>query len=79
MSAMEKSKTRITILIIVVALSLASYIFLNYAGATQTSGETIEQYEEGANFEQSNSKMSLPEIRLLKQVLETGKQLLPAS
>lgn len=76
---MEKSKTRIVLVIIVVFLSMASYIFLNVAGATQAEEESIENYQEGTGYQRGDSKMNLPEIKLLKKVLETGKQLLPAS
>lgn len=76
---MEKSRTRIAVLIVLMVASLASYIFLNHAGKSQITEEPIEQLDEGNNFEAKDPTMNLPEIKLIKKVLEAGIRLLPAS
>ena len=78
---MEKSKTKIIIMVLVMMASLASYIFLNHAEANQgaTSAE-YEQYDEnGEKVNPSDSKLFLPDVHMVKKVLETGKRLLPTS
>ncbi len=76
---MQKSRTRITVLIVLMVASLASYIFLNHAGKNQITEEPIEQLDDNNNFEAKEPTINLPEIKLIKKVLETGIRLLPAS
>jgi hypothetical protein len=76
---MKRSKTRMILLVVVVAASLASYIYLNNTEATQAQGDNLEQTEIDENFKQGDSKMVLPDVEMIKKVLETGKRLIPAS
>ena len=76
---MERSKTQIIIFVVVVAASLASYIFLNNTGATRADSEQTEQYDDNESYEKGDTKMLLPDVHMVKKVLETGKRLLPTS
>ncbi len=76
---MKRSKTHIILFVIVVVASLASYIFLNNAQPNQASSDAMEQTDIDEDFEQGETKMILPDVEMVKKVLETGKRLLPAS
>lgn len=76
---MKRSKTHIIIFVIVVFASLASYIFLNNTVTTRANGEDMERIDSDEDFDQGESKMILPDVEMVKKVLETGKRLLPAS
>ncbi len=75
---MKKSKINVFIAVVVIFASLASYIFLNYAGAANADKEAVEQYENN-DYPSEEPKMLLPDVEMVKKVLETGKRLLPAS
>ncbi len=78
---MEKSKTKIIIMVVVMMASLASYVFLNHAQATQATSQHLEQYDENMDEEgnPADSKLLLPDVQMVKKVLETGRRLLPVS
>lgn len=76
---MKRSKTHIILFVIVVVASLASYIFLNNAQPAQVNSENMEQTDMDEDFEQRETKMILPDVEMVKKVLETGRRLLPAS
>ncbi|MCB9265695.1 MAG: hypothetical protein H6558_11755 [Lewinellaceae bacterium] len=74
---MKKSSTRTVLFCLLLAASIGSYIFLNSVSSTATSYEQAadqEEYEEA-----SDAKVILPDIHLVKKVIETGKRLIPAS
>lgn len=73
-----RSKAHIIITIVVVIASLASYIFLNHAESSRAPKEDVEQYN-NEDFESSDPQMVLPDVEMIKKVLETGRRLLPAS
>lgn len=80
---MKNLSTRTVLFCLLVAASLGSYIFLNFA-SVQDGSENIfsaesrvEQYEE--DLEGSESHIVLPDVQLIKRIVETGKRLIPAS
>lgn len=83
---MKAINTRLIGLFVIVLMSVGSYIFLqSVASADKVVGEgsTIElnlqqTLQEEAEAEKS-TKSTLPEVELLKFVIETGKRFLPAS
>ncbi len=75
---MKRSRTHIFVAVVLIFASLASYIFLNYAGAAMAEKEAVEQYENN-KYPAGEPKMFLPDVEMVKKVLETGRRLLPAS
>lgn len=74
---MKKLNTRSTLFILLVVASLASYIFLNtvtieYTEEAQTNELELEEEEVQQNI-------ILPDVQLLKKMIDTGKRFLPAS
>lgn len=83
---MKAINTRLVGLFVVVLLSIGSYIFLQTVAADHTSnseGNAIElnlqQTLQEETETESSSRTALPEVELLKFVIETGKRFLPAS
>ena len=77
---MKKSVTRTVLLSLLIAASIGSYIYLNSVSPGAFSYEQAvseEEYEE--NMESNDAEIILPDIHLIKKVVETGKRLLPAS
>ena len=83
---MKAINTRLLGLFVIVLMSVGSYIFLqSVALAEQGAGETNaielklqQSLQEETEVEKSTYK-ALPEVELLKFVIETGKRFLPAS
>ncbi len=83
---MKAINTRLLGLFVIVMMSVGSYIFLQsvaLADKTMGEGKAIElnlqqTLQEEAEAEKS-TKSALPEVELLKFVIETGKRFLPAS
>ncbi|MCB9275975.1 MAG: hypothetical protein H6564_18155 [Lewinellaceae bacterium] len=80
---MKNPSTRTVLFCLLVAASIGSYIFLNIASAkgpsenSLGSGLKVEKYDE--EVESSETRMLLPDVQLMKNLVETGKRLLPAS
>lgn len=83
---MKAINTRLLGLFVIVLMSVGSYIFLQSVASTERTvgdGNAIElnlqqTLQEEAEVEQG-TKSTLPEVELLKFVIETGKRFLPAS
>ena len=83
---MKAINTRLLGLFVIVLMSVGSYIFLQSVASTvSTVGESnaielkLQQtLQEEAEVEKA-TKSALPEVELLKFVIETGKRFLPAS
>ena len=75
---MKTSSTRTVLLGIAITASLCAYLFLSNVNIplNYESADIIEYSEEQ---EESENKAVLPDVRLLKKVIEAGKQLIPAS
>ncbi|MBX2874389.1 MAG: hypothetical protein KTR30_19870 [Saprospiraceae bacterium] len=83
---MKSINTRLLGLFVIVLMSVGSYIFLQSVAVPEkgaAEGNAIELHlqqtlQEEAEAEESN-QTALPEVQLLKFVIETGKRFLPAS
>lgn len=75
---MKKSTTRSLLFIVLLAASISAYAFLNVASYNLISSTTAEQQEEQLH-ESEEVKLVLPDVRLIKKVVEHGQRLLPAS
>lgn len=79
-TAMKKSNTRTVLFCLLLASSIGAYIFLNSVSSPAASSDeaaAVEEYEE--EMEPGDAKVILPDIHLIKKVVETGKRLIPAS
>ena len=80
---MKNQKARTVLVALVVLASLMSYIYLNTVDLNTTSNDTqyqlMENEEETREEPVSNTKLLLPEVALIKKVLETGKSLIPGN
>ena len=77
---MKKSSTRTVLFCLLIAASIGSYIYLNSLSSPMASFEQttdLEEFEE--DIESNDAEIILPDIHLIKKVVETGKRLLPAS
>lgn len=83
---MKSINTRLIGLFVVVLMSIGSYIFLQTVSTESPSDETgnaielklQQQLQEDTETENA-SRSALPEVELLKFMIETGKRFLPAS
>lgn len=81
---MKKQTARTVLVALVVLASLVSYIYLNTV-ELDTTTQDATQYQLMENEDDidkeavTNTRMLLPEVALIKKVLETGKSLIPGS
>ena len=82
---MKKQTARTFLVALVVLASLFSYVYLNTV-TLSTPENTENQYQlmEGEEEETkegitSNMNLRLPEVAVIKKVIETGKRLVPGS
>lgn len=77
---MSKSTTRTVVVLALATISLSSYIFLNTVAPNTSSSSDLES-EETKNEVKAleNVESALPDVMLLKKVIEVGKRILPAS
>lgn len=73
---MKKSSTRTVLFCLLIAASIGSYTYLSILSAQPRAVEA-EEYEEGVG--PNEAEIILPDVHLVKKVVETGKRLLPAS
>lgn len=83
---MKILNTRIIFAILLAMLSIGSYVFLatvsNGSEASNSKSVEIEldeSIQEKASTEETDTEITLPDVQLLKFVIETGKRFLPAS
>lgn len=79
-----KKNARTVLVALVVLASLVSYIYLNTVEVNTTKTDSTEYHlidgEKELNEETTTStKLLLPDVALIKKVLETGKSLIPGS
>ncbi len=78
---MTKPNTRLVLVLILAAASFASYLYLNsrtFDKVTTTDAVEASSSEEDAESElKAPGKGILPDVYLLKKVVETGKRLMP--
>lgn len=80
---MKKQSTRTVLVVLVVLASLVSYIYLNTveltaAEETPTEYQLMEEEEE-TQAARTQTTLRLPDVALIKKVIETGKSLMPGS
>lgn len=83
-NAMKKQTARTVLVALVVLTSLVSYIYLNTVELnanqdTSTQFELMENEEEAQEETLTTTKLLLPEMAVIKKILETGKSLIPGS
>ncbi|MEO1515102.1 MAG: hypothetical protein AAFV95_08810 [Bacteroidota bacterium] len=82
---MKKINLRPVFLVLILATSLCSYIYINTVSINDVSARNVEQksYFLGNEVENADSadeeKNSLPDVMLVKKLIEKGKGLFPAS
>ncbi len=80
---MKNPSTRTVLFCLLVAASICSYVFLSFASSKSTSDNELgadlkmEKYEE--NMETEGARVVLPDVQLIKNIIQSGKRLLPAS
>jgi regulatory protein YycI of two-component signal transduction system YycFG len=77
---MKRSPTRTVFIVMLVLASFGSYLFLNNVSATTDTYEVLEsplEYE--TELDELDNSGSLPDLMLIKKVIEAGKQLIPAN
>ncbi|MCB0559250.1 MAG: hypothetical protein H6573_18025 [Lewinellaceae bacterium] len=77
---MKKSSTRTVLFSLLISASIGSYIYLNSLSSPMVSFDQaagVEEYEE--DIESNDAEIILPDVHLIKKVIETGKRLIPAS
>ncbi|MCB0631246.1 MAG: hypothetical protein KDD15_15970 [Lewinella sp.] len=81
---MKKQFVHTVIVALVVLASIVSYVYLNTVDPT-AGDETSTQFQLMENEEQpeeeavENAKLLLPDVTLIKKVIETGRSLVPGS
>lgn len=83
-TVMKKQTARTVLVALVVLASLVSYIYLNTVAVntpkdTSTEYQLMENEEEALEDGVTNTKLLLPEVALIKKVIETGKSLIPGN
>lgn len=81
---MKKQTARTVLVALVVLASLVSYIYLNTVELDTTTQDAtqyqlMESEEELEEDAVTSTRMLLPEVALIKKVLETGRSLIPGS
>lgn len=74
---MKSRNTRTVFFFFLICLSLASFIYLNVAASAKNS-DTVEQMEASEASEEEGA-INLPDVRMLRTVIESGKRILPTS
>ena len=81
---MRKLSTRSVLLVLLVVASICSYIYLNTvtvssSGTSASNDPDIENVSEMNEIESQQQELVLPDVTMIKKILETGKRLIPAS
>ncbi len=81
---MKKLSTRFFLILFIIIASFCSYIYLNTVSVDKLESSVGKQpmlVEEKDNSgpDEKKNQISLPDVRLVKKVVEAGKRFLPAS
>lgn len=81
---MRKFNSRLILLIILAIISVSSHWYLNTDAIRQSSTTSLEQFNHlqsasEKDIEEESPKPVLPDVMLLKKVVETGRRLIPAN
>lgn len=79
---MKKTSTRSVIIVLLTAASIGSFLYLKCVSGgmdlKDSVGIAMESPADAAE-ESSASEITLPDVRLLKNVVETGKRFIPSN
>ena len=78
---MKKSIARTILFTVLVFASIFSYIYINTTGTATSELRPWVEQEKGTleEIEEADPELILPDIHLLKKLVESGKRFLPAS
>lgn len=78
---MRKVTTRTVVVLLLASMSLVSYIYLNTVASNSSAPSPDDQSEAEAKELKALEEVeaTLPDVMLLKKVIEVGKRILPAS
>ncbi len=79
---MKRQNTRTVVFVFLVCLSIFSYAYVNLADrqvSSVVSEDTTEEVDEFAEESEVKTAVNLPDVRMLRTVIEAGKRILPTS
>lgn len=81
---MKRQFARTVIVALVVLASMMSYVYLNTVDPTggedsSTQFQLMENEDESEDEAVESTKLLLPDVNLIKKVIETGRSLVPGS
>ncbi|HMQ46125.1 MAG TPA: hypothetical protein PKA00_00230 [Saprospiraceae bacterium] len=74
---MKKITTRTVLFSLLLMASAASYIFLNIASWKQDQARLEKETPLEEDLEAEQNKLFLPDVQVLKKLVETGRKLVP--
>ncbi|MCP3927630.1 MAG: hypothetical protein GY705_00835 [Bacteroidetes bacterium] len=81
---MKKMSTRFFIVLFIIIASICSYIYLNTVSVDKLESSVGKQpmlveEKDNSDSEEQKNQICLPDVRMVKKVVEAGKRFLPAS
>lgn len=74
---MKKITTRTVLFSLLLMASAASYIFLNIASWEHDRRHSEQEIPLDEELEAEQKKLFLPDVQVLKKIVETGRKLVP--
>jgi hypothetical protein len=74
---MKNKKLQNLTLLFLILLSLASYVYINTAPVQ--SSESSQHIQADEEVEDATKEVMLPDVKVIKIIIEKGRDLLPAS
>ena len=78
LKAMKNNKLRTLLFCLIMAASIGSYLYINTIQLSNTHVK-CEAKQELTDVENNESNSELPDIKILKKIIEKGKKLIPAT
>lgn len=80
---MRKMNTRVLLFVVLAVVSIASHWYLNSSVSSVSSPDFLQQpatlnQSTEEEYDEESSRPVLPDVHLLKKVVETGRRLIPA-
>ena len=79
---MKRQNTRTVVFVFLVCLSIFSYAYVNLADrqpSPVSSEDATEKVDELTKESEVKTAVNLPDVRMLRTVIEAGKRILPTS
>ncbi len=73
---MKSSKSRNILFSLVLIASISSYLYIN---SVETNANIKCEAKKSLVDEEDKNSSELPDVKLIKKIIETGKQLVPAA